>query len=112
MASYRHIEPCLLLNQTVGSGSIIDSKALDLRTLIACGLQLKYDDGLTATFQVMGSVDGLNFDDMGYLIPAASGIAGSAIINIYGIGVNYIKLRVNRTSGSAAVTVKGSAKGA
>lgn len=106
-----HIEPRILMNQTVSGTTVATSQYLDSRLQIAGGFYISYGTGLSAAFSLQYSVDGMNYADSGVIIPAATGSAGSAMLNIFGIGINYIRIVVTPTSGSATVTVTGSLKG-
>jgi hypothetical protein len=110
MGSYRFISPVVLFNATVTNPTVVSSTALDLRTLVGAAFQLNVGAGLTATVQVLGSLDNSNWFDMGVSLPA---IAGSAIvlgINMYQVTVPYVKVQITPSGGAGTVVVYGCAK--
>lgn len=78
---------------------------------IAGGFYISYTAGLNATFMMQYSVDKVHYADSGVIIPAATGTAGTAMLNVFGIGVPFLRFQVTPTSGSGTVTIIGSTKG-
>lgn len=110
MASYRHIEPKSVLGATVTGD--VDSTHLDLRTMNKVGVSIKYDAGLTtASFAVMGSIDGIDYGDFGVSIPDAAASATTLVFGFDTHGVNYFKIAITGVTGSGRVDIKMSAKG-
>lgn len=66
--------------------------------------------GLTATFQIMVSQDGINYFDSGAILPSVSGTQKNFIAEYDG-GFPFVKLQCTFGSGSGQLTVRGSAKG-
>jgi hypothetical protein len=110
--SYRYIEPRLLLNQTVSGTTVATSTVHDMRTLPRGAIEINYGSGLNATIAIYASVSGINYKDMGLNIDAIAGSAGMALVDLTAFGAAYYKAVITPTSGSAAVTVYGCAKGA
>jgi hypothetical protein len=66
--------------------------------------------GLTATFNIMVSVDGVNFYDSGQILPSVSGTAKNFVAEYTG-GFPFVALQVTWGSGSGNVQVNGGFKG-
>ena len=111
MSSYRYIQNSSLLSGGVMTGTtVLISKALDLRTLKFAALYASWTGTPNGTFSVQGSLDGVNFQDMGIAVNAAVGSAGSRLIDLGGTGVSFVLLQYTNTSSTGTLAVTGSAK--
>lgn len=107
------INPTLLFNAIVSGSTIVNSDPLNSQTMHLGGMSIKWGNGLNAIFNLQASLDGIDYGDYdvnGIIIPASTGTAGFSIINIPDIGLNFFRIQIIPTSGSALVTVKGSMK--
>lgn len=113
MSSYRAIDPVVLLSGGNMTGTtVIDSKPMDIGHLQGAALSAVFTGTPVGKFQVMVSVDGVNYDDLGENIPDAAGTADVRIANLFWLAVKWVKLRYTNVSGSGTLTVTGMAKGA
>lgn len=108
MAKYK--EPVKLLSQSV-SGAAVQSKALDVRGLHLASFHVNCGAGLNATFQILGSNDGVNFPDLQEVVSPITGSAANFMVNLDGVAVAYLKFQVTPSSGTGQVDVWGAAKG-
>jgi hypothetical protein len=112
MASYRSIDPVLTMNAGVMTGvAVIESAALDILHLTSAGFEAVWTGAPNGTFQVMVSLTGQNYSDLGLTIDPAIGSADFRVLNIAQLAVRYIKLRYTNTSGVGSLNVYASAKG-
>ena len=109
MSSYRFIERISepMLSATVST--LTQTIPLILTSMASVSFQFNYGAGLNATFQILGSLDGVNYSDMNAVIPPATGSAGSSIGNVDTGAIKYALAQITPTSGSAIVTVLGRA---
>jgi len=107
--SSRVIDPTKILDQVITT--TITTKAMRVSSFSNCAFQVNYAVGLTATFKVMGSIDGKNFGDIGTFVPTTDPLASSvSMANISGIGFFWIALQIIPSAGSSSVQVWFSAK--
>lgn len=109
MANYK--EPVTLLSQVVSGVIAVQSLALDMRRLQDAAFQVNCAAGLNATFQVLGSLDGVNYVDMQQVISPLTAGASNFIVNLPSVAVAFLKFQITPSSGSAAIAVWGAAKG-
>ncbi len=106
----RVLEP--LMNQTVSGASPVLSGSMSLRYMAApdCAFLINVGAGLTATFQIMVSMDNKNFYNSGAILPSAS---GSAVIfpAEYTGPFPWVAIQVTPSLGSGSVLIQGHAKG-
>lgn len=108
MSNYRNIVGVSLYSGTVSGTSPVLSGYLTLATMPFAYFTVKVGAGLTASFNVMASDDGVNFYNTGMVLPASSGSA----INFPVINPGwapYLAIQIVPTSGSGAVSITGSA---
>lgn len=107
MSSYREIERISnpVLNQTVTGLAPIVSDFINCTSMASVCFQIKYGATLNATFQILGSLDGVIYSDLNAVIAPATGSAGSTMGNIDCGAVKYVLLQISPTSGSATVTI-------
>lgn len=111
MSTYRFTPAKTLLAAGSMTGtSVITSSAIDLQTMHYSGLYASWTGTPNGTFSVQGSLDGVNFADMGITVNAAIGAAGSRAIDIGPTAFGFIRLQYTNTSGTGTLTVVGSAK--
>lgn len=91
--------------------SVIDSAPLDILHLTNAAFELSWTGTAAGTFQVMVSLTGTNYADLGVPIQDAAGTADYRVVNISGLATRYIKLRYTNASGTGALTVIASARG-
>jgi hypothetical protein len=100
-----------VLNQTVSAG-IIQSAPFSLRFM--SGTQVAYlvnvGAGLTASFQLMVSMDGINYYNSGTILP---GVTGSAYIFPVqsSVAFPWCLMQCTWISGSGSVLITGTGKG-
>lgn len=107
------INPTTLLYQVVSDSTPVNSNPLNAQTMHLGAIYIQWGSGLNASFSLQASVDGTNYADYdvnGIIIPSTTGSAGSTILNITDIGVNYFRVQIIPTSGSANVLIIGSLK--
>lgn len=108
MASYRNVVGATLYSATVSGVTPVLSAYLTLATMPFSFFTITVGAGLTATFQLMASDDGVNFLDTGMILPSASGSA--VTIPVVGPGwAPYLAIQITPSSGSGSVVIKGSA---
>ncbi len=107
MASYRYLERITdpVLNEVVGGTTVASGEAITMTNMGSVCFQFNYGAGLNATFQILGSLDGVNFEDLNAVISPATGAAGTSIGNSDCGAFKYVKPQVTPTSGSATVTI-------
>ncbi len=108
--SRNYKEPVKLLNQTVTGTTPIQSIPLDLRNMGKATFHINVLAGLTATFLLMISGDGVNYVDSGAVIPSTSGSAQNIVWSDT-VSAPYALIQITPSSGSASVVITGSAKG-
>lgn len=109
MSSYRNISPVSILNQVVSTG-IVPSKPLIIPTLTVTGFLITVGSGLHATFQMMVSMDGVLYYDSGQVIDPAVGSPTVIPVNPPPQGFPFVLIQTTWGSGSANVSITGSAK--
>jgi hypothetical protein len=109
MSSYRNIPFHTVMSQTISSGTTIQSLPLNIPTISQVGFLVNVGSGLTATLQLMISVDGTNYYDSGMTLPAVSGSAITIPVN-QTVNFPYCLIQVTYGSGSGLVTIVGGAK--
>lgn len=103
------IGPTQALSTTISGTTIVQTPIFDIRRLPLACFQAIYVGNLNATFQILGSTDGINFDDTGEFIKPATGSNGNSIKSV-SVGFPYIMFQITPSSGSATVTVNFTAK--
>lgn len=111
MASYRYISARQTDIATVANPTVFQSTPQDIRSLVGVAFQLNVGTGLTATVQVLGSLDGINYFDMGLSVPAITGTAITLGINMYQVAIPWVLVQVTPSAGSGMVQVWSCAKG-
>jgi hypothetical protein len=101
-----------LLNQTVSGVTPIQSTVLNLQYMFSAqaAFLVSVGSGLTATFQIMVSLDNKNFYNSGTVLPSVSGSA-TVFPVAYSGAFPYVLMQVTPTSGSGTVTITATAKG-
>ena len=110
MSSYRFIERIqspLIQNQVISA--LTQTVPLTTSSMSAVTFQFNYAAGINATFQILGSLDGVNFVDLNAVINPATGLAGSSIGNVDIGAILYVRAQITPSSGSAIITVLGRA---
>ena len=110
MSSYRFIERVrnpLIQNQTISVKT--QTPAIQTTSMGSAAFQFNYGAGLNATFQILGSLDGINFVDLNAVIAPATGSAGSSLGNVDIGALGYVLAQITPSSGSALMTVMGRA---
>jgi len=104
--------PNPVLNTTVSSSTPVQSTPFSLEYI--ANPQVAYvvtvGAGLTATFQIMVSDDGVNYYNSGQVLPSVSGSATTFIAQYSG-AFPWVLFQVTQSAGSGTVLVEGFAKG-
>ena len=108
--SSRVVNRVKILDQTISGTNPILTKAMVISSFSNYAFQGVYSSGLTASFKILGSIDGTTFVDTGASIASISGSAGSFLSNTQLAGYWYVKLQITPSSGSASFQVWFSAK--
>jgi hypothetical protein len=95
--------------QLVSAGDMsatITSARVDIRYLDNISVQLNFTGSPTGTFDVLGSIDGINYIAL-TISPAlaATGSGGQLLVDLNQLSVPFIKVRYNFTSGSGSLDV-------
>ena len=99
-----------VFNQVVNGVFPVTSEALDLTSMGSVCFQFVFASGLNATFQLLGSLDGVNYSDLLTVVSPAVGVAGSSIANQDVGAVKWVMAQITPSSGSGQVTVLAFAK--
>lgn len=113
MSSYRFIDntiTALLPKQTISGVMPVQSMALQTSSMGSAAFQFNYSAGLTATLQILASLDGVSFFDTLTVIAPIAGSAGCCGCNIEVGGYKYLLAQVTPSAGSGTVTVLSFAK--
>ena len=108
MSSYRfneRIDKPLLSAAAIST--LTQCQAMTLTSASSVCFQFNYGAGLTATFQIMLSLDGVNWADSLAVIAPASGSAGSSLGNCDTGAAKYAMAQITPSAGSAVMTVLG-----
>lgn len=99
-----------ILNQTVSAP--VNSSILKLEGMAGAqvAMLVKVGAGLTATFNLTLSMDGVTFVDSGQVLPAVTGSAINFPVEYSG-AFSYCRLELSSVSGSGTVSVDSVAKG-
>lgn len=109
----RFINPPLpIYNANVSGTSPVKSTPFDLRGMFSASVSylVSIGSGLTATFQILVSMDGVNYYDSGQTLPNVSGSAKTFIAE-FSTGFPYVIFQTTPSSGTGTVSVSGFAKG-
>lgn len=109
----RSLQPTLpLLNQTISTSTPVQSSPLTLGYMAAAAAAwlVNVGSGLTATFQLMVSQDGINYYNSGQSLPTVSGSATIFPVQYSG-AFPFALIQVTQSAGSGTVLITGSAKG-
>lgn len=109
----RFIEPANpVLNQTISTATPVQSSVFTLLSMSGATAAwiVSVGAGLTATFNLMVSLDNVNFYDSGMTLPSVSGSAKTFPVQ-YGGGFPYVLIQVTQSAGSGTVKITGFAKG-
>lgn len=110
MSSYKYIAPIQLFSASVTGSIPVISKPLSIPTIKVAGFLISVAAGLTATFQLMVSMDGNTFYDSGEVINPAAGAATVIPFNSTYIGFPYVAIQISPSGGTGNVTIIGTAK--
>lgn len=110
--SSNFIFPVTLLSAGSMTGTTtIKSLPLDLLKLTGAALQASWTGTPTGTLSVEGSIDGINYSDIGASIPTQpAGAAGSVLLNLVDLQFRYARMSYTNATGSGGLTVMGEAK--
>lgn len=109
MASYRYLERITnpVLSQSVTGVTPVKGPALSFTSMNTVCFQFNYTGTLAATFQVLGSLDGVNYADLNAVIAPATGATGSSIGTADCSGLKYVVAQITPSSGTSTVVVLG-----
>lgn len=112
MAVRSNIPTQPLLNQTVSGGTPVLSIVTNLAFTAnpQAGWIVQAGAGLTATFNLLVSIDNKLFVDSGQTLPSVSGSASNFPIQYSGV-FPYVIVRVNPSAGSGTIYIQGCSKG-
>lgn len=111
--SMRFIRPSTpLFNALVASPTVAQSTPFILQAISSAAVAwlINVGAGLTATFNIMVSMDGINYYDSGTILPSVSGSAKIFPVSYSG-GFPYALIQITPSAGSGIVTITGAAKG-
>jgi hypothetical protein len=97
------------INKVISGTTVVTSAPIKLSSMGMATFQFNYASGLTATFQILGSLDGTTFADMLAVIQPTNGAAGTSIGSVDTGAIKWIMAQVTPTAGSALVSVLGRA---
>jgi hypothetical protein len=101
-----------VLNQTVSTSTPVKSAVLNMSFVAApqVGYIVQVGAGLTATFNILVSIDNVLFVDSGQILPSVSGSALNFSAQYSG-AFPYVLLQVTQSAGSGTVYVQACSKG-
>lgn len=101
-----------LLNESITGTSPVQSEAMSVAYMSAVDVTFLVivGAGLTATFNILVSRDGVNFYDSGQILPSVAGSAKTFICEYSG-GFPYVLMQVTPSTGTGNVEITGTAKG-
>lgn len=91
--------------------NVLESAPLDILHLTNAAFEFSWTGDAAGVFQVMVSLTGTNYADLGVPIQDAAGTPDFRVINISGLATRYIKLRYTNASGDGVLNVIASARG-
>jgi hypothetical protein len=110
MASSHSIPLTTLFNASVSGTTAIQAIPLQAANLRSVAFSIQYPATLNATFQLLGSLDGITYFDLQVVILPATGSAG-----VSGwadeVCVPFVAIQITPSSGSGTVLVKGLSTG-
>lgn len=98
-----------LMNQTISGTSPVNSSMLTMTSIGSVSFVIIYGSGLNASFQVLASLDGINFVSMNQSIQSATGSSGSSGVSCDMGAFKYALVQVSPSSGSSNVLIQGRA---
>lgn len=104
--------PSPVFSATVSGTSPVQSVAFNMQGMFSAQASwiINVAAGLTASFQIMVSKDGVNFYDSGQILPSVSGSA-KIFPAEYSGSFPWVLVQITPSSGSGSVIINGSAKG-
>jgi hypothetical protein len=102
-----------VLNATVSSiGGNVQSTPFSLGYTFSsqAAWVIAVGSGLTATFQIMVSMDGITYENSGQVLPSVAGSASTFIAQYEG-AFPFVLIQVTPSAGSGTVLIKGISKG-
>jgi hypothetical protein len=110
MASNHSIPLVTLFSASVSGTTPIPTSPLQSANIRSAAFSIQYPSTVQATFQLMGSLDGVTYFDLGVVIQPATGTAG-----VSGwadqVHVPFVAIQITPSTGSGMVTVKGLSTG-
>lgn len=101
-----------VFNASVSGTTTLHSTRFDVGYMFSplVGYLIAVGAGLTATFKIMISMDGVTYYDSGQVLPSVSGSASNFIAQYSG-AFPYVRMDIIPSSGTGTVVIRGSAKG-
>lgn len=107
----KYSPPHTILDRAISGVTTVYSDPIDLLEYTKAGFEISWTGSWNATFQLQGSVGGVNYPDTGTAINPATGSTGYSLGNIGDIGFRWARIAIIPSSGSATnVTVQVCAK--
>lgn len=108
MSQSKFVERSLnpVFSAVVSGTSPVQSAPLQITNMGSASFQFKYGATLNATFQILGSLDGVDYFDMNAAITSATGSAGVSGGSVDCGAIKYVLAQISPSSGSATVTIK------
>lgn len=102
----KKISPVKIVTDGAMTGTaVITSPEVGVQDLKSCSFQYVFTGTPNGTFDIEGSVDGVNFESMGITIAAAAGAAGNRVVDITDTGVAALRAKYTNTSSTGTLQI-------
>lgn len=111
MPSYRDIERISnpLLSQVISGVTPVNSDFIETKSMGSASFQVNFAAGISATFKILGSLDGVSYSDMNAVISPATGSAGSSLVSVNCASIKFLMAQITPSTGSGIITILGMA---
>ena len=101
----KKISPVKIVTDGVMTGtSVITSEGVGVQDMKSCAFQFVWTGTATGTFAIEGSVDGVNWSDMGLTIADAAA-AGNRVADITATGVSALRAKYTNATNTGTLQV-------